>query len=163
MVCVGTDRAVGDSLGPLVGTSLKSLRLPGLLVLGTLDRPVHAENLDEAILEAKEASSRPLVIAVDACLGRPERVGTVALVAGALRPGAGVGKSLPPVGHVSLLGIVGVMDVVRWRNHTLLWTVHLPLVREMAGLISAALRLALPKICGVYDRKKVGRSLVWNA
>lgn len=99
-MCVGTDCAVGDSLGPLVGTSLKSLRLPGLLVLGTLDRPVHAENLDEAILEAEEASSRPLVIAVDACLGRPERVGTVAPVAGALRPGAGVGKSLPPVGHV---------------------------------------------------------------
>ena len=45
-LCIGTDRSTGDSLGPLVGHMLRSRRLKGAAVIGTLDKPVHAMNLD---------------------------------------------------------------------------------------------------------------------
>ncbi len=51
ILCIGTDRSTGDSLGPLVGyklepyiTSYKEVHL-----LGTLDKPVHAKNLSDSI------------------------------------------------------------------------------------------------------------------
>lgn len=37
LACIGTDRATGDCLGPLVGTNLKRL---GYTVVGTLDEPL---------------------------------------------------------------------------------------------------------------------------
>ena len=42
-LCIGTDRATGDALGPLVGSYLLKNGLEN--VYGTVDEPVHAENL----------------------------------------------------------------------------------------------------------------------
>lgn len=38
ILCIGTDRFIGDSLGPLTGTLLSKLSLP-VPVLGTLEKP----------------------------------------------------------------------------------------------------------------------------
>lgn len=48
-LCIGTDRSTGDSLGPLIGYKLKQERRRGTLVFGTLDRPVHAMNLEHYV------------------------------------------------------------------------------------------------------------------
>jgi len=51
ILCIGTDRATGDCLGPLVGQSLKDKKLEsqGVYIFGTLDEPVHAKNLCQSI------------------------------------------------------------------------------------------------------------------
>ena len=38
-----TDRATGDSLGPLIGYKLQSLPYQNIYVHGTLEKPVHAK------------------------------------------------------------------------------------------------------------------------
>ena len=50
IVCIGTDKCIGDCLGPLVGTLLREKFFP-LKVFGTLDSPIHALNLDKKITE----------------------------------------------------------------------------------------------------------------
>ena len=45
-LCIGTDRSTGDSLGPLGGHKLRKCRLKKAAVIGTLDKPVHAMNLE---------------------------------------------------------------------------------------------------------------------
>ena len=45
-LCIGTDRSTGDSLGPLVGHKLRARKLRRAAVIGTLERPVHAMNLE---------------------------------------------------------------------------------------------------------------------
>ena len=45
VLCVGSDRATGDSLGPLVGSMLVE-RLSGM-VFCTFEQPVHAANLNK--------------------------------------------------------------------------------------------------------------------
>ncbi len=97
LLAVGTDRSTGDSLGPLVGTRVKELA-PGLLpIYGTLEEPVHAVNLKEKVQEIKDSFSHPLIIAVDACLGQLQSVGSINMGRGSLQPGTGVNKVLPPV------------------------------------------------------------------
>ncbi|MCX7773123.1 MAG: spore protease YyaC, partial [Clostridia bacterium] len=54
VMCIGTDRSTGDSLGPLVGDMLTKWKLPGVQVYGTLDNPVHARNLEEVLIKALE-------------------------------------------------------------------------------------------------------------
>ena len=40
-LCIGSDRATGDCLGPYVGWHLSQQKLPGVFVYGTLNTPVH--------------------------------------------------------------------------------------------------------------------------
>lgn len=45
VLCIGTDRSTGDSLGPLIGYQLRQRGLKHIHVVGTLNKPVHAMNL----------------------------------------------------------------------------------------------------------------------
>src|SRR5689334_17122070 len=70
IVCVGTDRSTGDSLGPLVGSHLKKIGTQGYHLFGTLDEPVHAMNLNEIIHQIHLQFHDPFIVAIDACLGQ---------------------------------------------------------------------------------------------
>lgn len=139
--CIGTDRSTGDSLGPLVGTLLRQHGLPPEQVIGTLQQPLHAANLVDilgyrGLLDPVRPESSPLVLAVDACLGSPSNVGTISLGLGPVRPGAGVNKTLPPVGDIYITGTVntgGFMEFIVLQNTRLF------LVMRMANTIARGL------------------------
>lgn len=84
-LCIGTDRSTGDSLGPLIGYKLKQERRRGTLVFGTLDRPVHAMNLEHYVQVLKNGYPDALVVAVDASVGDENHIGYVTLGRGAWR------------------------------------------------------------------------------
>ena len=105
ILCVGTDRIIGDCLGPLVGTMVEKGAKGQLPVFGTLQHTVHALNLCETIREIKKKHPGCITIAVDASLGSYEQIGTALIRPGCLRPGAGVHKNLPEIGDISITGI----------------------------------------------------------
>lgn len=143
IVCIGTDRSTGDSLGPLTGWRLdKLLFKKAVSVFGTVDNPVHAQNLQALLGEIAESSQERPVIAVDACLGVLSNVKTILLEEKPLRPGTGVNKTLPPVGDVSISGIVntgGFMEIQVLQN------TRLAVVMKMAHVIADSIYLALQK------------------
>lgn len=128
-VCIGSDRSTGDSLGPLVGTKLKEM---GYNVLGTLEEPVHAVNLEENINLIKEKYPNHFVVGVDACLGRSKRVGKIGVKNGPIKPGAGINKELPPVGDI---GIYGIVNVSGFMEFFVLGNTRLYVVMKMADEI----------------------------
>lgn len=142
IVCIGTDRATGDSLGPLVGYKLQETHYDKVTLYGTLDAPVHAKNLEETLEDILTEHSNALVIAIDACLGASENVGCLTLGEGAIKPGAGVKKELPPVGHLHITGIVNFSSLM---NMVILQNTRLSLVMKMADTISAGIKYCLWK------------------
>ncbi len=140
IVCVGTDRSTGDSLGPLVGTTLFREANPQFDLYGTLDEPVHAMNLTETLLRISRSTPRPYVIAIDACLGQVSSVGCIQIGTGPVRPGAGVNKDLPPVGDMHMTGIVNVGGFM---EYFVLQNTRLNLVMKMADIISQSLLQAI--------------------
>lgn len=141
LLSIGTDRSTGDSLGPLVGTRVSELA-PGIIpVFGTLEEPVHAVNLKDKLLEIKRRfPGQPLVIAVDACLGQLQNVGTISLGKGSLQPGTGVNKDLPPVGDIFISGVVNIGGFLEF---LVLQNTRLSLVMKMADCIARGLILGL--------------------
>jgi putative sporulation protein YyaC len=135
---IGTDRSTGDSLGPLVGSKLAE-RVQGPVILGTLDNPVHAANLEERLQALRCLERDSLVLAIDACLGQRESVGFITLAEGPLRPGAGVHKELPPVGD---LHVTGVVNIGGYMDYMVLQNTRLSLVMRMADQIAAAIAAA---------------------
>lgn len=135
IICIGTDRSTGDSLGPLVGTQLKrgNRNIP---IFGTLDEPVHAMNLNETIEKVFSIHRNPYIIAIDACLGQLSSVGSIQLADGPVKPGAGVNKDLPPVGDMHLTGIVNVGGFM---EYFVLQNTRLSLVVSMAEIIASSL------------------------
>lgn len=105
IICIGTDRCIGDCLGPMVGTMLKEKFFP-LNVYGTISEPIHALNIDKKLYKIKKDHTNSTIIGIDACLGDTENIGEIQVRDYAIHPGKGVGKSLPDVGEVSIVGIV---------------------------------------------------------
>jgi len=105
IVCIGTDKCIGDCLGPLVGSILTENFYP-LPVYGTLSSPIHALNIDERLDEIYANHPNASIIGVDACLGDEEDIGEIRIRDYAIHPGKGVGKELPEVGIASVIGIV---------------------------------------------------------
>jgi len=137
-LCIGTDRATGDCLGPLVGNRLKIL-LPSAHVFGCLEHPLHAQNLKETLRNINVDFINPIIIAVDACLGSYDNVGLVSIKTGSLSPGLALKKDLPSVGDIHIVGIVNVSGFC---EHLVLQNTRLFLVYKMAEVISRALFLA---------------------
>lgn len=108
ILCIGTMRVRGDSLGPLVGSRLCRMQLPGVRVYGTKEAPVHAGNLSGTLEEISREHPGTPVLAVDAAIGKWNMLGQIAFDAGPLYPGAGMGKDLPAVGDAHITGILGI-------------------------------------------------------
>lgn len=105
IICIGTDRCIGDCLGPLVGSYLKDSNIP-LKVFGTIDSPIHALNIDEKFNSIKSRYPDYNIMGIDACLGDEYNIGEIQVRDYPIHPGKGVGKDLPKIGKVSIIGIV---------------------------------------------------------
>ena len=134
--CIGTDRSTGDSLGPLVGWWLKKKQPYNSFIYGTIENPVHATNMKDYLSVIKQTFNNPLIIAIDACLGKVESIGNVAYSQGPLKPGAAVSKELPEVGDLSVSGIVNVGGFM---EYFVLQNTRLGLVMNMAEKIALVL------------------------
>lgn len=140
ILCVGSDRSTGDSLGPLIGYKLEKYRLKHVEIWGTLEQPIHATNLADKLKEISDTKTNPFVLAIDASLGSRDHIGFVTLGNGPLRPGLGVNKELPTVGDIHITGIVNFSGMM---ESLLLQTTRLSMVMQLADTISKALLYAL--------------------
>lgn len=142
LLCIGTDRATGDCLGPLIGYKLKNM-VPDAKVLGNLTFPVHAKNLSDTLYSIEQEEETPFVIAIDACLGSPEHVGNITLSPIGVKPGEGVEKELPVVGDISITGIVNECTS---SNSMILQSTRLNIVMQLADIIADSVAAALSLI-----------------
>lgn len=136
LLCIGSDRSTGDCLGPLVGHRLHKNKYNNIHIIGTLENPTHAKNLEEKINGIKSEISNPFIIALDACLGKLDSIGYIYLAPGPLKPGAGVNKHLPWVGDMHIKGIVNTGGFM---EHTILQNTRLHMVMKLTDIIVAGL------------------------
>lgn len=143
LLCIGTDRATGDCLGPIVGYKLKEKYNKKILIYGTLMNPVHAQNLSENIENIYKGYPNAFVIAIDASLGSAGHIGYITLGEGPLLPGAGVDKTLPAVGDIFITGIVNFSGVL---DNMLLQTTRLNIVMVLADFICTGINYCYDKL-----------------
>lgn len=137
-LCIGTDRSTGDSLGPLVGHKLQERNLSNVGILGTLNRPVHAMNLEEYLRILNYRYTDHLVVAIDASVGKTDHIGCITLGKGSLKPGLGVSKELQAVGDIFITGIVSSCGNY---DPLMLQSIRLSVVMQLADCISDSICL----------------------
>ncbi len=137
VVCVGSDLAIGDSLGPIVGSMLR-YKTQGLhsFIYGTLSSPVTAKEIKYLRSHLKHTHKYQPIIVVDAAVGNQGDIGTIKISDSPLFPGAGANKKLGSIGDLSVMGIVAEKSIA---NYALLNTTRLNLVYSMSEIIASAL------------------------
>lgn len=142
-VCIGSDRVTGDSLGPLVGSKLYYCSDFSLPVYGTLDFPIHALNLQDAMRAIKRFHPGSPIIAIDASLGTKRHQHYITVSSGSLRPGSGVDKNLMEVGDISITGIINISGEFA---QLILQTTRLSTVMALADCICEGILLACGQV-----------------
>lgn len=137
IVCIGTDRSTGDSLGPLTGTLLSDRKTNNFTVYGTLQDPIHAVNLQEKLDEINKKHNNPFIIAIDACLGKLKSIGSISTAKGPIKPGTALNKKLPDVGDVHISAVVNVSG---YMEYLVLQNTRLHIVMNMAKRICNSLQ-----------------------
>jgi len=72
------------------------------------------------------------IIAIDACLSNKKNQGIIEVRDGPITPGKGIGKLLPEIGDISIIGVVDSSDR---EFHDLVQDTRLSLIYEMAEVI----------------------------
>ncbi|MBP2663611.1 MAG: putative sporulation protein YyaC [Firmicutes bacterium] len=137
-LCIGSDRYTGDALGPLVGTYLEENTECN--VYGTLEHPVHAGNFVETLNSITHRYHHPLIIAIDACLGKSHEVGNIEIWQGGLAAGIAVGNRLPTIGDISVIGVVNAQSQIGYLD---LQSTSLGKVMKLSKVIGEAITEAL--------------------
>ncbi|MGL5649077.1 MAG: spore protease YyaC [Clostridium sp.] len=139
IVCIGTDKFIGDSLGPIIGSLLTHYNFP-YPVYGTLHTPIHALNLNKSLSNIKKLHPSSYIIAIDACLGTSSQVGDICVRDIPISPGKGVGKKLKDVGDLSIIGIVAKNDYESFLSSN---SIRLSFIYDLASIISKSLISAI--------------------
>ena len=145
VVCVGSDLAIGDCLGPITGSMLK-FKTQGLnaFLYGSLSSPVTAKEIKYLRAFLKETHRDSPIIAIDAAVGNEGDIGLIKVNDSPLLPGAGANKKLGSIGDMSIMGIVAEKSIT---NYGLLNTTRLNLVYTMSEIISDAVSSLLWEYC----------------
>ena len=131
-VCIGSDLVLGDSLGPLVGTFLRSKELNSY-IYGTLNSPITAKEVSYAGTYLRRMHENTLIVSIDAAVGDESDVGLIKIINRGLKPGLGVNKDLDAIGDVSIIGVVAGKST---KNYNLFNMTRLNFVYKMAQTIA---------------------------
>lgn len=135
LICIGTDRCIGDAVGPFIGSYLYRKKLQKLHVFGTLENPVHALNLKDTIDTVYTKFEKPIVIALDASLGEEKNIGYINILEGPLSPGTALFKKLPQVGDIHITATVNKLTANRME---VLQNTRLHLITSISNTIANA-------------------------
>ncbi|MCD8090476.1 MAG: spore protease YyaC [Clostridiales bacterium] len=138
VLCIGTDRVTGDSLGPFVGDKLEKAFVCS--VYGTIHNPVHAKNL-KAVLGDISGRGKPLIIAIDAALGT--HIGSITVADEGIKPGTALNKDLPVSGAI---GITGIVNSEAGGGMKILQNTRLSTVIDMSEVIAEGVKGALAEV-----------------
>lgn len=107
VMCIGTDRVIGDAFGPLVGYNIKKYETETFRVYGDLEDIISANNIDEKLSQIYDEYYNPFIITIDSALSYKIKPGSIIIENRGLIPGASLGKNIDRIGNVSIKGIVG--------------------------------------------------------
>lgn len=75
-LCIGTDRVIGDCIGPITGSLLK-VENKNVNVYGDLTKNLTFNNINQPLKEIKYKFKKPFIITVDSALSDKDNVGRI--------------------------------------------------------------------------------------
>ncbi len=137
-LCIGTDRVIGDSFGPLVGYKLKYLfnDEEKIEVIGDLGNTICLHNISKIINNIKSKYEEAFLIAIDAAISDKMDIGKIVVSKNCINVGKAFNRKNIYVGDMSIKGIVSKDLKYSKYNFKLLQNASLNLIMNMADVVA---------------------------
>ena len=142
-LCIGTDRIIGDSFGPLVGYKLKNLfsENDDIEIIGDLENIVSLSNVGSIISNIYNTYETPFIIAIDSAVSNRNRIGNIIVSNSKMNVAGMYTNRKILVGDISIKGVVS-KDLKNVENNLrLLQNIPLSLIMNMSDIVAQ----------GIYD------------
>lgn len=132
-ICIGTNKIVGDSFGPIIGEILKrNVKDRRIKVIGNLTNNINAKN----IKNIKFNCVNPYVISIDSALSDTIEPGNVFIIKKGLVPGSALNKKATAIGNIAIKGIVAKDEKSLIKNYFNLKNADYKLILKFSKNIS---------------------------
>ena len=138
ILCVGTNKLIGDSIGPMVGQKLEYLlkNNENISVYGNMQETLNFKNADKVINTVCNKYQNPFIITIDAALGDKEMIEKIVVGVGKMQIGNSLGRSICYNSHVNIKGVVGGYKSNPIKNIETLMNVKEEIIDRMSDKIT---------------------------
>ncbi len=137
-VCIGTNRVIGDSVGPIVGSILKrNVKLNNKIkVLGDCKNNICYKDINKKVQIINKLYPENSLIIIDSALSSKENIGKIFVENKGLKYGEGLKKSNKTIGDISIKAVTGINFNNRFKNFQNLKNAAYSDVTNLAQFIS---------------------------
>lgn len=147
LLCIGTNKLIGDCIGPMVGQMLKQeTRKKDIIIYGNMMETVNFKNAKQTIEYILKKYERPFLITVDSALGTEETIKQIIVSKGIIKIGKSLGRSICYYSHINIKGIVGENKNTIQDNIETLRMVKPELVMELSNKMVQGIKQMIPII-----------------
>ena len=133
ILCIGTSKCIGDSLGPIVGEYLyNNIKKSNVYVLGNLKNNITYQNIDVILNRINNTIKNPYMILIDSALSNKNYIGEIVVNKNKMIVGSALNKSEYKYGNLSIKGIVGENKYSYEENYNELNNVSVDLVKNIS-------------------------------
>lgn len=138
ILCVGSSKIVGDSLGPIVGQKLTRLleNKKEIAIYGNMLETLNLKNATKIIEQINKKYELPFIIVVDAALGKKEFIENIIINTGKICIGSAGEKCIECESHIYIKGIVGEYKNNLEQNRITLLNVKRNRIQKLANQIT---------------------------
>ena len=149
ILCVGSNKVVGDCIGPIVGQKLNKLlqNNESIHVYGDMEKTLNLKNAEPIIKKALYEYANPFIITVDSALGRQEMVKKIVVSSGEIKIGNSLGRSINYDSHINIKGVVGEYKNTIDENMETLKLVKPELVMRLSEIVVHGITTMLVSSC----------------
>ena len=135
-LCVGTNKIMGDAIGPVVGDNLKYIENDFIKVYGTTKNTLNFSNAQYIIENIYERYQKPFLITIDAALGNKKNVEKIFIGNGIIKLGNALEKRICFYSDITIKCVVGSICNNKVKNIQELENVNFGCIFNMASIVS---------------------------
>ena len=139
-LCIGTDRLIGDSFGPLVGSKLEKLletyNIFNINIYGTLEENICYTNVEKCLSKIKKEHPDACIIVIDAALSKEINIGKIFVQRQKTVLAKSLNKAKVEVGDISIKAVVGKNYKLSKYNFFSLQNISLSEVINLSNIVA---------------------------
>ena len=144
-LCVGTNKVIGDSIGPMVGTNLINIlkckrdfnfKNSNIKVIGDMSNNISYNNIEDYMKKIKKLAGNNFIIVIDSALSSENNIGKIFIHDRGLKYAESLKRKNNVIGDVSIKAVVGKNTQNRLKNFKILRNASTKRVMTMANILS---------------------------
>lgn len=156
-LCVGTDKVIGDTFGPIVGSLLISKQknhfIPNMEVIGCLEKNIGFNQIHQQVEKVKLNYENPIIISIDSALGKKDNIGKIFVNDDGIIFGKSLDKKNNKVGDLGIRAVVGENKNNIEKNFGILQNISLNSVLKLSNIVSKGIFDVM------YKKTKLGKNI----